>query len=440
MITKFEIFERSENSLFESNNNKKWFYHATKSEYLPEIVEHGLTPNIDRETNWKGEFEKWSRGKVFVTTCYSTAIFYGQIINHYNKKFYPILRILVDPKNLTKDTSSDYDWYSTKPIQGNFQVQDIDKSWKKLTQKIAKEIANGEWNEPNPLEEGLISTTPTKKTVKIFKRRFPDYYFEILSDGEIEISAGRKDYVEEIKAIDNLSKTLGWYISYGNKINTNYEDNIQIIKYDDDKFFDHKYEQINIKQIFDTTRNIDIKPSFLYHVTPVKNVEKILKIGLVPKHKDKLSHHPDRVYITDELEFAWGLKKQFERLNRIECEILKISTKGLDIKLYSDVDSRPNGFYTLENIPPKYISILPKEEYRKHWKGILESKKENNIFVRFGGLSKVRYDKDKFSEWNNFHIPPVKNGVYAFPIKSIEPFLFGWKKNWELQKKEFKYE
>ena len=84
MITKFEIFERSENSLFESNNNKKWFYHATKSEYLPEIVEHGLTPNIDRETNWKGEFEKWSRGKVFVTTCYSTAIFYGQIINHYN--------------------------------------------------------------------------------------------------------------------------------------------------------------------------------------------------------------------------------------------------------------------------------------------------------------------------------------------------------------------
>ena len=134
------------------------------------------------------------------------------------------------------------------------------------------------------------------------------------------------------------------------------------------------------------------------------------------------------------------MKKQFERLNRIECEILKISTKGLDIKLYSDVDSRPNGFYTLENIPPKYISILPKEEYRKHWKGILESKKENNIFVRFGGLSKVRYDKDKFSEWNNFHIPPVKNGVYAFPIKSIEPFLFGWKKNWELQKKEFKYE
>jgi len=56
-----------------------------------------------------------------------------------------------------------------------------------------------------------------------------------------------------------------------------------------------------------------------------------------------------------------------------------------------------------------------------------------DVVVFFDGLY-------KFSEWNNFHIPPVKNGVYAFPIKSIEPFLFGWKKNWELQKKEFKYE
>ena len=400
MITKFEIFERSENSLFESNNNKKWFYHATKSEYLPEIVEHGLTPNIDRETNWKGEFEKWSRGKVFVTENFATAEFYGEEIckndpnyDPYCIKFIPILRIWLDSKKLTKDHSEEYDWYSTKPITGEFEIyNDRVDEWIEFDEYLAHDMAQGYWDvyKNDKVEEGLISTTPTKKTVKIFKRRFPDYYFEILSDGEIEISAGRKDYVEEIKAIDNLSKTLGWYISYGNKINTNYEDNIQIIKYDDDKFFDHKYEQINIKQIFDTTRDIDLKPSLLYHVTPVKNVEKILKIGLVPKHKDKLSHHPDRVYITDELEFAWGLKKQFERLNRIECEILKISTKGLDIKLYSDVDSRPNGFYTLDNIPPKYISILPKEEYRKHWKGILESKKENNIFVRFGGLSKVR--------------------------------------------------
>ena len=48
-----------------------------------------------------------------------------------------------------------------------------------------------------------------------------------------------------------------------------------------------------------------------------------------------------------------------------------ISTKDLDIKLYSDVDARMNGYYTMENIPPKFISILPEEEYRKHWEKLL---------------------------------------------------------------------
>jgi hypothetical protein len=63
----------------------------------------------------------------------------------------------------------------------------------------------------------------------------------------------------------------------------------------------------------------------------------------------------------------------------------------------------------------------------------------NDIFVRFGGLSKVKYKKKKFSEMNQFHIPPVSHGVFAFPIKAIETFLFAWKKNWQLQEKKFKY-
>lgn len=71
---------------------------------------------------------------------------------------------------------------------------------------------------------------------------------------------------------------------------------------------------------------------------------------------------------------------------------------------------------------------------------LYEGKLSNNIFVRFGGLSKVKYKSKNFSDFNRFHIPPVKKGIFAFPIKTIEPFLFAWKKNWQLQERKFKYE
>jgi len=371
MITKFHIFE--------SKNNKKWFYHATKPEYLPEIVKYGLTPNIDRETNWKGDLGEFSKGKIFVTNDLKQSLFYGKIISEndenydpYRIKFIPILRLLIDPNKLTRDEESDYDWYSTKIINDKFEIY-IDDSWIKLTPDLAKEIYNGLWDKHRyeseleddlKLSEGLISTTPTKQTVKLLKRKFPDYYIGIRRDDDIEISAGRKEYVSDITQIIGICNQLGWFISFGTKDNKDYNF--------DENFAEQTFDEIIIKPLFDTTKDIDIKPSTLYHVTPEKHLNKIFKIGLIPKHEDKLSHHPDRIYVTDELELAWGLKKQFERLYGEECEILKISTRGLDIQLYSDVDSRQNGFYTLENIPPKFISILPKEEYRKHWKGIQE--------------------------------------------------------------------
>ena len=346
MITKFQIFEQSENYLFESNGNKRLFYHATKPEYLPEILKHGLTPNIDRKTNWGDELGKWSKGKIFVTDELSNAILYGKMINY--TSFSPILRVWVDKNKLTFDEDSGSDWYSKETINGDFEIK-IDDVWVKLTMELAEKIMD-ELN--YKISEGLISTFSTKKTVKILKRKFPDYYISILPDGEIEISAGRKEHVSDnIKDIFMICNQLGWYISHGNIDYSPYE-------FNKDEFFEMSFDDIVLKPIFDSTRNIDIKPSILYYITPVKNVDKILKIGLTPKPK---------VNLTDELELAWGMKKELERTTKQECEILKILANDLDIKLYSDIDSRRFGYYTFENIPPKFISILPKEDYRKHW-------------------------------------------------------------------------
>ena len=367
MITKFQIFESFK---IGEPDYDTYFYHTTRTKHLPSIVKYGLTPNIDRETHCEGDFGQWSKGKVFVTENIYNAQYYGNIImKNYSLSWIPILRFKI-PENikLKPDLSSEFneescspdDWYSQFPIITNFEIKD-GKKWIKLTKELADDIAGGDWDgeKIEYIDEGLISTSPTKKTVKILKRKFPDYYVSILPDGEIEISAGRKDYVDNIVEIENICKQIGWYISHGTEDGLHYKF--------DKEFLEHSFDDVVIKQIFDSTRDIDIKPSIMYHVTPVKNINKILKIGLVPKHKDKITYHPDRVYLTDELELAWGLKKEFERINGYECQILKILTNDLDIKLYSDVDSRQYGFYTLENIPPRFISILPKEEYRKHW-------------------------------------------------------------------------
>ena len=45
-------------------------------------------------------------------------------------------------------------------------------------------------------------------------------------------------------------------------------------------------------------------------------------------------------------------------------------------------------------------------------------------FVRFGGLSSVNQKGyDSTMPW--FHSPPIRRGIYAFPLGCIEPFLLG---------------
>ena len=136
MITKFHIYE--------SNIDKKSYYHATKFENLRSILEQGLTPNIDRNVNWSG-LEVWSRNKVFVTDTITKALDYGQLIN--KNEYFPILRIWIDRKTLTKDQFGDF--YSTEPITGNFEVKtsNTDNEWENLKdyvndlQKIEESIS-----------------------------------------------------------------------------------------------------------------------------------------------------------------------------------------------------------------------------------------------------------------------------------------------------------
>ena len=120
---------------------------------------------------------------------------------------------------------------------------------------------------------------------------------------------------------------------------------------------------------FDIESNI---PDKLYHLS-IKEFEKsILKNGLSPKSKSKISYQDNRIYVCKsilnckslipKMKMIYNQQKWSNPKSKINDDwvIYEIDTSGLDIDLYYD----PNyigGYYLLKNIPSNNIKIVEVE-------------------------------------------------------------------------------
>jgi hypothetical protein len=172
-----------------------------------------------------------------------------------------------------------------------------------------------------------------------------------------------------LKHIDSLLiDRHGWFPSEM-KI-TNILENVTIRPYDE-KFL---YEKIGIiKELtiyyeskYDLSKEI---PEKLYHLSIQEYKDNILKKGLIPKFKSKLSKHLDRIYLSDNINSLYQLiprmtadymfkMKKNSKIN-IKWIIFEINTKGLNIKLYKDPNS--SGVYCVDNISSDRIKIIDEE-------------------------------------------------------------------------------
>ena len=119
-------------------------------------------------------------------------------------------------------------------------------------------------------------------------------------------------------------------------------------------YFDAKYDQ----EISEKTL-----PDFLYHITPSIYEDKILKIGIVPKKKDKLSNHPNRIYVAFTQSAAEGLLNNDPFVKNInDFTLFSINIKELKkvrkIRFFEDPVYVDRGLYTYENIPPQYLTVI----------------------------------------------------------------------------------
>ena len=103
-------------------------------------------------------------------------------------------------------------------------------------------------------------------------------------------------------------------------------------------------------------------PDVLYHVCRKIDISDIKKYGLYPKSKNKISFHPDRVYLTTNLKDARYMIDKFNDISSSENVIVEIEMDD-DIKSYLKLKNDPNfdgAYYTNQNISKYHVKEIVK--------------------------------------------------------------------------------
>lgn len=223
--------------------------------------------------------------------------------------------------------------------------------------------------------EGLIKSYSADFIIKTLKRRFlltskyneylknNNYQGYINSDSAVLRFGKRekeKSVIEmiipnnrnDINRLTNFILACGWYIANKETTNDCKDGDILLV-------FEKKYERV--------LKNNGIEvPNILYHITQECYLDKILKNGLIPKHKDKLSKHPDRIYFLtkkysdDELSifskqfFIRNSSDNYVEYNKMVLLTIDITPIKNSIKFYAD----PNAdecVFTYDNVSKDLI-------------------------------------------------------------------------------------
>jgi hypothetical protein len=197
------------------------------------------------------------------------------------------------------------------------------------------------------LVEGLIYTHPIDKSTNILKKKFPEFIIEIEEDGEIYIENQPPQKLQKyLPIITNLGYFISKLTINGKEWIKEYNEETKPIAFILEAKYDH---QVQI-------------PDILYHASPIRFKDKIIKTGLTPKTGNKLSNHPDRIYLTDDLEKAinfgnYLIEQENNDWYKNGFSIYSVKGSGIS-KLYSDINLREGGYYTLNNIKKENINLI----------------------------------------------------------------------------------
>ena len=219
----------------------------------------------------------------------------------------------------------------------------------------------------NLIYEGLIFSYDVSNIFKGLKAK--GYHQEQIG---VENSANGKVFIiafllskDAEKRFDELLQFMknlcGWNLSSVKK-----ENGVNFNADDDYINSDNEFIWLQFEPKFDVEVSYDKYPKILYHITPEKNLQKIKKIGLIPKSKSNLFSYDNRIYLSDNIDSLLNLSKSFiereDKKDKIYI-ILKVNVNlfAFNIRLFRDPNFK-KGYYTMENIHPDMIMPIIKIE------------------------------------------------------------------------------
>jgi hypothetical protein len=214
----------------------------------------------------------------------------------------------------------------------------------------------------------------TREVDKIFI--FDDMFFDD-KKGKYFIQTEKDITLKEFDTITSRCETLGWFISAIKLINNQGNDEMlkppifkqninepsKLIKYKDTIY-------LQIEPNFDTRIVIeDVKN--LYHISFDIFHKNIMKQGLIPKNKNKLSNHPSRIYLlmnVDDTRIKFIAKKLIDHyVNRQSVNKIYVYNIHRGIvksnSIYSDINLRDGGVYTEGVIPSHFLDVYMSADY-----------------------------------------------------------------------------
>lgn len=236
------------------------------------------------------------------------------------------------------------------------------------------------------INEGLIKTYPADKAIKYLSDTLEKLNFNIFSKVEnniIYIKFNNFNKIDKVKINDLfdlissiMTNMFGWFpSSMRMELNNGLE---RYKKYNEDEIKLYYSIISNLEIEFDSKFDeCEIYNDDLYHLSIQEYKDRILKYGLFPKSKSKLSSHIDRIYVCKRIEDCYNLIPSMKlnysdekSINHFELNnkkwnkntnwiIFKIKNNK-DIKLYKD-PRYEFGYYIMNNIEPNIIEIKNKE-------------------------------------------------------------------------------
>ena len=238
------------------------------------------------------------------------------------------------------------------------------------------------------INEGLIKTYPgdiiSKKLTNLLIGLNFNFNVDFLKDDNKIILTFNFFNSIPVSQLDDLFNSIdsvvvnmcGWFPSQMNVTNVHGLKNY--LKYDINNLYLNHIQYTKVELIYESKFDdlIDDIPNNLYHLSISEYEHKIIKNGLSPKSKDKLTSHLDRVYLCksiddckyliNRMKLYYNDEKKFNLFNKRKRKydkdtkpiIFEIDNSDKFIKnLYKDPNYE-NGFYTLENIPPDKLKII----------------------------------------------------------------------------------